>query len=128
VFDAGRIRQQIEIQSALQEQALRSYESAVLTAIEDVENALVSFANTRQRSLALDKAVGSARNAAELARQRYAAGITDFQTVLDTQRTLLNAEDSLESTAAEHASSLVQLYKALGGGWTATADAPQAVR
>jgi len=126
VFDAGRIRQQIEIQGALQEQALRSYESAVLTALEEVENALVSLARTRQRSLALDKAVRSARNAAELARHRYAAGITDFQTVLDTQRTVLNAEDSLESTAAEHISSVIQLYKALGGGWTTTADAPQA--
>lgn len=126
VFDAGRIRQLIEIQSAVQEQALRAYESAVLTALEDVENALVSLAYAQQRWLALDKAAGSARNAAELARQRYAAGITDFQTVLDTQRTLLTAEDALESTEAQRTSSLIQLYKAVGGGWTPETGAPQA--
>jgi len=126
VFDAGRIRQQIEIQGAVQEQALRAYEATVLTALEDVENALVSLAYAQQRWMALDKAVGSARNAAELARQRYTTGITDFQTVLDTQRSLLAAEDALESTEAQRTSSLIQLYKAMGGGWVANAGAAQA--
>jgi outer membrane protein TolC len=118
IFDAGRIRRQIEIQSALQEQALVSYEATVLTALEDVENALVALASSRQRQDALTGAAEAARNAALLARDRYAAGLIDFQTVLDTERSVLSIEDSLATTQAEGASALVQLYKALGGGWS----------
>lgn len=118
LFDAGRLRQLAEIQGAVQEQALRAYEAAVLTALEEVENALVAMARTDERRTALGAAAASARVAAQLARQRYAAGITDFQTVLNTERALLTAEDGLATTEAEHASAAIQLYKALGGGWT----------
>jgi NodT family efflux transporter outer membrane factor (OMF) lipoprotein len=126
IFDRGRIRQQIEIQDAVQEQALVSYETVVLTALKDVEDALVSLANSRLRQEALTQAVEAARNAALLARQRYTVGITDFQTVLDTERTVLTVEDSLVSTEADGTTALVQLYKALGGGWSPdVASAPQ---
>jgi NodT family efflux transporter outer membrane factor (OMF) lipoprotein len=118
IFDAGRIRDQVEIQNAVQERALHAYEGAVLIALEDVENALVAFDNAEQRRVALGAAVSAARNAALYARQRYTAGITDFQTVLDTERTVLVAEDSLASTEADRVSALIQLYKALGGGWS----------
>lgn len=117
LFDAGRLRQQVEAQSATAEQALVAYEAAILTALEEVENALVGLANGARRAAALRTAVEAARNAALLARQRYASGLIDFQPVLDTERTLLALEDSLAVTQAESASSLVQLYKALGGGW-----------
>lgn len=120
IFDAGRIRSQITIQGAIQEQALASYETIVLTALEDVENALVSLAYSRERQAALASAVEAARNAVLLARHRYATGITDFQKVLDTERTLLSLEDALAATRAEDASALVRLYKALGGGWSPT--------
>jgi len=124
IFDAGRLRQQVEIQNAIQERALVSYEAAVLTALQDVENALVSLANSRDRQAALRSAVEAARNAALLARNRYASGLIDFQTVLNTERTVLTIEDSLASAEAEGATALVQLYKALGGGWpAATSDA-----
>ena len=118
LFDGGRLRQLVEIQGAVQEQALRAYEAAVLAALEEVENALAAMARTQERRKSLGEAVASARIAAALARQRYAAGITDFQTVLNTDRTLLTAEDALAASAAEHASAAIQLYKALGGGWT----------
>jgi NodT family efflux transporter outer membrane factor (OMF) lipoprotein len=118
LFDGGRIRQQIEIQSAVQEQAVIVYESTVLTALKDAENAMVSFANSRDRLASLNIAVGSARNAALLARNRYTAGLADFQTVLDTERTVLTIEDSVVQTQADHTSALIQLYKALGGGWS----------
>jgi multidrug efflux system outer membrane protein len=118
LFDAGRIRQQIEIQSAVQEQAVISYESTVLTAFQEAENALASFANSRERLASLNVAVGSARNAALLARNRYTAGLTDFQTVLDTERTALTIEDSVVQTQADRTSALIRLYKALGGGWS----------
>jgi NodT family efflux transporter outer membrane factor (OMF) lipoprotein len=118
IFDAGRVRRQIDIQTAVQERALHDYEGAVLAALEDVENALVAFDNAERRRASLANAVEAARNAALLAQQRYTAGITDFQTVLDTQRTVLVAEDSLAATEGDRAQALVQLYKALGGGWT----------
>ena len=118
-FDRGRIRQQIEIQNAVQEQAVISYESTVLTALKDVENALVSFQNSRQRLQALNQASEAARNAARLAQNRYSAGLIDFQTVLDTERTALTIEDSVAQTQADRTTSLIQLYKALGGGWQA---------
>jgi NodT family efflux transporter outer membrane factor (OMF) lipoprotein len=124
LFDGGRLRSQVEAQSAVRERALRNYEAAVLTALEDVENALAQLANARVRREALANAADAARNAAIYAEHRYSAGITDFQTVLDTQRTLLSAQDNLKSTEAEQASALIRLYKALGGGWDPAGAAP----
>jgi NodT family efflux transporter outer membrane factor (OMF) lipoprotein len=118
LFDGGRIRQQIEIQGAVQEQAVIHYEATVVTALEEVENALVSLEANRQRLQALQAAADSARSAALLARTRYTAGLADFQTVLDTERTGLSVEDSVASTQAAQVTSLIQLYKALGGGWS----------
>lgn len=123
VFDAGRIRRQIEIQTAVQEQALINYQSAVLTALEDVENAMVSIVSNREREAALASAALSARNAASLARNQYEAGLADFQTVLDTERTELSIEDSLAITRADGTSAVIRLYKALGGGWSPAAAA-----
>jgi outer membrane protein, multidrug efflux system len=122
LFDAGRLARQVDIQDAQREQALVSYRQAVLTALEDVENALVALANTQHREEALASAETAARSAADLARQRYASGLVDFQTVLDTERSLLTVQDGLASASAERATALVQLYKALGGGWTPEPD------
>lgn len=129
IFDAGRLRQQVAIQNAVQEQALVNYESAVLAALEEVENALVALANSRTRQTALGQALEAAARADRLARQQYAAGLVDFQTVLNSQRSLLSVEDSLKTSEAAVATALIQLYKALGGGWSpdagpATRSAP----
>ncbi len=121
LFDRGRIRQQIEIQSAVQEQAVISYESTVLTALQDVEDSLISFEKSRERLAALNTAADAARNAAVLARTRYTAGLVDFQTVLDTERTVLSIEDSAAQTQADRTTALIKLYKALGGGWSSAA-------
>jgi NodT family efflux transporter outer membrane factor (OMF) lipoprotein len=118
LFDAGRIRQNIEVQNALQEQALISYESAVLVALRDVENALIAYAEEQNRRVALNNAVQAAQSAAGLAASQYAAGLIDFQTVLDTQRSLLNLQDQLSQSEAAVTSNLARLYKTLGGGWT----------
>ncbi|MCL2102534.1 MAG: efflux transporter outer membrane subunit [Syntrophorhabdaceae bacterium] len=117
IFDAGRLRRQVEIRDAIQEQALIAYEASVLVALEEVENALVSLSENRNQQAALESAVEAARNAAVLARHRYTAGMIDFQTVLDTERTQFTVEESLAIAKANGASSLVRLYKALGGGW-----------
>ena len=122
IFNAGRLRAQVEIQDAVREQAQVAYEQAVLTALQDVENALVALARNRERVDALANAAESARNAALMAQQRYSAGLVDFQSVLDTQRSVLSSEDSLASARADGVLALIRLYKALGGGWPHEAE------
>ena len=122
IFDAGRLRSQVEIQDAVREQAAIAYEQTVLSALQEVENALVALARNRERSEALAIATASANNAAELARQRYTAGLIDFQSVLDTERSVRVIEDSLATSRADGVLALIRLYKALGGGWTAQAE------
>lgn len=126
LFDGGRIRARIDAQDAVQEQAVIAYEKAVLTALEDVENALAAYARGRERIASRRLAAESARNAAQLARQLYQAGLADFQKVLDTERTRLTAEDNLASAEADVLTAVVQLYKALGGGWNSAASAHNA--
>lgn len=128
IFDGGRITAQIDVRDAVQEQAYAAYRAAVLRALEDVENALVLYANTGARAHALRDACESAQNASLLARHRYTAGITDFQTVLDTERTILTIEENLNATQATNTAAIIQLYKALGGGWTSAASGEAATR
>lgn len=118
VFDGGRIRQQVAIQTALQEEALAAYEAAVLAALKDVEDALVAYANDRERQRALLEAEAAGASAFRLARDTYASGLADFQTVLSTQQSLLIVQNSLASCQADTTSDLIRLYKALGGGWS----------
>jgi outer membrane protein TolC len=117
LFDRGRIRRQIEIQGAVQELALVAYEQAILTALEDVENALVALDNAKRRQAALADGAGAARNAAQLARDQYTAGLASYLTVLVSERSALLLEDELKSSEAAASSALIRLYKALGGGW-----------
>ena len=117
LFDGGRLRRKVDIQSAVQEQALIAYEASVLVALEEVENALVSLYENRRQQAALQSAVESAHNAALLARHLYTGGMIDFQVVLDSERTQFTVEESLATAKAGGASSLIRLYKALGGGW-----------
>ena len=117
LFDGGRIKSRIAAQDAVEEQAVISYEKTVLTALEDVENALSAYATGRERVEARQRAADSARNANALARTLYQAGSADFQKVLDTDRTRLSAEDGVASADADVLTAVVQLYKALGGGW-----------
>ncbi len=118
VFNAGRLRAQVEIRDAVREQAVVAYEQAVLLALQEVENALVALSRNRERTEALANAAEAARNAAALARQRYGAGLIDFQSVLDSERSVLVLEESLASSRANGVQELVRLYKALGGGWS----------
>lgn len=127
VFNAGRLRSQVEIQDAVREQALFAYQQAVLAALQDVENALVDLSRNRDRNEALANAVGAARSAAELARLRYSTGLIDFQSVLDSERNVLLLEESLARNRADGVLALISLYKALGGGWS-TAGSPAATK
>lgn len=120
VFDGGRIRRNIDIQTALQEQALIAYEQSVAQALAEVENALVALAKQRERVASLTLAGDTARLAAQLAQHRYGSGLIDYGSLQDTQRSQLSAEDSLASARGDEAAALVQLYKALGGGFGET--------
>lgn len=117
LFDGGAARAQVRVQEAALEQARVTYEAVVLTALKDVEDALVTLQGDRARLTNLQNAATAASNAALLARQRYASGLIDFQTVLQTQRTQLTAQDSVASGLADISADHVRLYKALGGGW-----------
>lgn len=118
LFDGGSIRQNIKVQTARQEEALSYYESTVLTAFKEVESALVAYANEQLREQSLAEAVKAGRSAFELARDQYSSGLVSFQTVLDTQQSLLSAQDQLAVSQAKVTSNLISLYKVLGGGWT----------
>jgi len=123
IFNAGRIGANIRIQDENTLQALVSYESAVLDALAEVENALEAVRRQAERHEALERAAAAAREADALARQQYEAGSVDFLRVLDAERSLLSAEQSLATTAAALSSAHIRLYKALGGGWSADTDA-----
>jgi multidrug efflux system outer membrane protein len=117
VFDAGRIRSGIHVQEARQEQSLVAYERAVLSAYEEVANALVAYARVRERRESLELAVEADQKAVEMANDLWTRGLTDFVNVLDTQRALFLLQDQLAESDAAVTTSLVALYKALGGGW-----------
>ena len=117
IFDGGTLRAQVRAQQAALDQAGSTYKAAVLTALKDVEDALVALAGDRERLVHLQLAAAAAGNAALLARQRYSGGVVDFQTVLDTQRTQLTAQEGLAAGGADLSADHVRLYKALGGGW-----------
>jgi outer membrane protein, multidrug efflux system len=124
LFDAGRLRSAVEIRSAVQEQALLSYQAAVLAALEEVENALFASAAAQDRIDALRTAADAASRAAATSRQMYQAGLSDFQRLLDAERARLSAQDALASAQAARLTALVTLYKALGGGWQPAATPP----
>lgn len=123
LFDAGRIRNTITIQAEQEKQAVLACESTVLTALSEVENALVSVSRNAERLAILQKAADAARESESLASLQYQAGQTDLLTVLDAQRTLLSVEEQVVSTRADELTAHIQLYKSLGGGWTPSAPA-----
>jgi outer membrane protein, multidrug efflux system len=118
VFDFGRIRARIDQREARADAALALYEKTVLTALEETEGALVSFNRNQRRAESLFKAARASERAAELARLRFEAGVTDFLVVLDAERQLLTDRDGLAQAQTDAGTSLVGVYKALGGGWT----------
>ncbi len=117
IFHMGSVRNSIKVQEAVQEQVLAAYEATVLTAVQETRNALRAFENEQQRLQSLDTAVSAARTAVTLADDRYKNGLVDFDTVLEGQRSRLAFEDQLVQSRSAITLDLIQLYKALGGGW-----------
>jgi outer membrane protein, multidrug efflux system len=117
IFAGGRIWWNIKLQDALAEQALLTYQKTVLTALQDVETALVAYAKEQDRRKALDEAVANNRQAVDLAMKLYIAGKTDFLNVTTAQLSLLVNENLLVQSIRTVDTNLIALYKALGGGW-----------
>ena len=117
LFQAGSIRANVRVQNARQEQALDAYQQTVLDALEDAENALTAYAREQTRRESLSQSVQANEQALELSTQLYNNGLADFLHVLDSERSLYAAQDALVQSDQTVSLNLVQLYKALGGGW-----------
>lgn len=115
VLDGGRGAAQVQVQQAVLDRARLGYQATALAAAQDVADAASALDGSRRQTTALDAAASAARNAHQLARQRYAAGLIDFTTLLDTQRTQLAIDSSRAAAAADTSLHQIRLYKALGG-------------
>jgi multidrug efflux system outer membrane protein len=124
IFDAGQIAANVEVQNSLQAQALVVYRQTVLTALQEVQNALVALAQEQQRRQALSDAVVSNQRAVVLATRLYKQGLTDFLSVLDAERSLYGTQDALVLSNAAVGADAVALYEALGGGWEMEGSSP----
>lgn len=116
LFDGGRLKQRVAALAADAEAAQVAWEKTVLQALEEAENAMTRFVREQERRASLQRAAVQAARAVELARSQYRAGISDFQAVIDSERTVATIEDDLVNSDAAVAGSLVAIFKALGGG------------
>ena len=91
----------------------------VLLALEEVENAMIASADESDRREALARSAAAARESVQLVETLYKTGLTDFQNVLDMQRSLVVQQDQLAESEGIIAGSLIRLYRSLGGGWDA---------
>ncbi|HSI33406.1 MAG TPA: efflux transporter outer membrane subunit [Tepidisphaeraceae bacterium] len=117
IFEGGRIRSNIEVQNAAQEQTLIAYAGTILRALQEVESVLIAYAKEQQSRAATIRAAAANRRAVDLAERLYDQGKTDFLNVLNAQRSLFLSEDALVRSDVELARQLIATYKALGGGW-----------
>lgn len=119
IFQGGQIRAAIEGQRASTDAAFANYRQTVLLALEETENALTQVAASERREREILVADEASNNAVLLARSQYNAGLLDFQSLLDSERSLLSSRESRVGARADRAVAVIQLYKALGGGWQA---------
>ncbi|MBI5584536.1 MAG: efflux transporter outer membrane subunit [Deltaproteobacteria bacterium] len=119
IFRGGAIRSNIRLQEALRDEAFITYQKTVLTALQEVEDALVAFEREQRRYQDLIGAVDASRRATALSLTLYTAGLSDFLNVLVAQRALYNSEEALVQSEQNIVLDLIALYKALGGGWEA---------
>ena len=125
LFSGGQIRGNIQVQTALQKQALATYENTVLTALQDVENSVVACAEAQAARASLARAVQANQEATRISQDLYEKGLSDFLNVLQSEGALYQAQDRLIQNEQQALTSLVALFKALGGGWEVVAPEPQ---
>ncbi len=117
IFNWGKLNANIRSKKSQYEQAFLSYQSTVLSAFKEVEDALIAYRKEQERYKSLEHAVEANRLSVQLAVERYEKGLTGFIDVLQSQQALYQTEISLSESDAKTSSNLVVLYKALGGGW-----------
>jgi outer membrane protein TolC len=117
VLNYGRIRNNVRVEDARFQQTLVTYQNTVLKAAQEVEDNVAGFLREQESTAFGENAVVAARDSVHIALVQYREGAVDYQRVLDTQRVLLQTEQSLARTRSAVATNLIALYKALGGGW-----------
>jgi NodT family efflux transporter outer membrane factor (OMF) lipoprotein len=123
IFSAGKIRNRVRVEEARTEQALVFYEQTVLVALAEVQDAIVAYAQETFRRDRLFEAVDASQRAVDLVRTQYLSGLTNFQNVLDTQRSLFNQQDLLADSEGLVVQNLILLNRSLGGGWQVSGGA-----
>jgi NodT family efflux transporter outer membrane factor (OMF) lipoprotein len=124
IFDGGAIQGNFDNTKAKQDELLQTYRKTVVSAFADVDNALVAIRQTSERLRLQREVVSTSRRAFQLSEQQLRAGTADIVTVLNTQLTLFQAEDSLSQAQLARFQAIVSLYQALGGGWEPKAEGP----
>jgi outer membrane protein, multidrug efflux system len=117
VFDHGRLKNQVLVQDARFQQLYEQYQDVVLRAARELDDAASGFAYTRTQVGILRETVQAARRSLDIATVQYREGLVDFQRVLDSQRTLFSAQESLVASQGGVVQYLIEVYKAMGGGW-----------
>ncbi|MET0905516.1 MAG: efflux transporter outer membrane subunit [Tardiphaga sp.] len=124
IFDGGLIRGNFELTQAQQEELLQTYRKTVVSAFADVDNALVAIRQANERLRLQREVIRASRRAFELSEQQLRAGTADIVTVLNTQLTLFQAEDTLSQAQLARLQAIISLYQALGGGWEPKMERP----
>ncbi|MGR8930045.1 MAG: efflux transporter outer membrane subunit [Gammaproteobacteria bacterium] len=119
LFQGGRLEGGLENAKARNAELVNTYQQTVLTAFKEVEDAATIRSNSSRRMQALVDAEGNAREAYQLSKERYRVGAIDYQSLLNTQRSLLTAQNNRVQARLDVLVAMVQLYRALGGGWEA---------
>ncbi len=122
IFNYGQIRNNVRVQDARLQELILNYQNTVLTAYQEVENALVAFVQAQLQSEQLRKAVTASKNAVRIALVQYRQGTADYTRVLNTQSALLRGQARLAQSQGNEVSNLISAYKALGGGWQVRQD------
>jgi multidrug efflux system outer membrane protein len=118
IFNAGRTRGNVRLAEAIHREALVNYERVIYTAFRDVADALAAHTNTGEQRRQQERLVETLRESTQLSRQRYEGGLDSYLPVLDAQRNLFQGELELAQLRQRELASIVQLYRALGGGWS----------
>ena len=121
ILNYGRLKNNVRVQDARYQQAIVSYQNTVLTAYQEVEDAMVAFIQSQQESRFRGEAATASKKSTEIANIQYREGAVDFQRVIDSERTLVLQQDSWTNTRGTIALNLIAMYKALGGGWESRA-------
>jgi multidrug efflux system outer membrane protein len=118
LFNAGRTRNNVKLAEAVHGEALVNYQRAIYSALRDVSDSLASYAKTTEQRAQQERLVEALSAASQLSTQRYQGGLDSYLPVLDAQRNLFQGELDLARLRGQELGSLIQLYRALGGGWT----------